>query len=133
MLINVDPTDHRPMYVQIMDEVRVAIVVGAARPDDPLPSVRQLASDIRVNPNTIKRAYRELERDGIVYVRCGKGTYVAVPSEANDILDALGEELARRSLQEAYRLGLTLDAFKRALETAARVEKTPAMVEETAS
>lgn len=132
MLINVDPTDDRPMYVQIMDEVRAAIVVGVVEHDDPLPSVRQLAADIRVNPNTIKRAYRELERDGVIYVRRGKGTYVAAPTEPNVVRNTLAKELARRSLREAYRLGLTVDAFIEALEQAAHNDITPATVEETA-
>ena len=132
MLIHVDPTDYRPMYVQIMDEIKGAIVVGVVEHDDPLPSVRQLAADIRVNPNTIKRAYRELERDGVIYVRRGKGTYVAASTKPNDVRSTLAKELASRSLREAYRLGLTVDAFTRALEQAALSETAPAMVEETA-
>lgn len=132
MLVNVDPTDDRPMYVQIMDEIRAAIVGGVVEHDDALPSVRQLAADIRVNPNTIKRAYRELERDGVIYVQRGKGTYVAAPTKMNDMRSELAHELASRSLREAYRLGLTVDAFTQALELAARNDITPAMVEETA-
>ena len=132
MLVNVDPTDDRPMYVQIMDEIRAAIVVGVVEHDDALPSVRQLAAGIRVNPNTIKRAYRELERDGVIYVQRGKGTYVAAPTKMNDMRSELAQELASRSLREAYRLGLTVDAFTQALELAARNDITPAMVEETA-
>ena len=132
MLVNVNPTDDRPMYVQIMDEIRAAIVVGVVEHDDALPSVRQLAADIRVNPNTIKRAYRELERDGVIYVQRGKGTYVAAPTKMNDMRSELAQELASRSLREAYRLGLTVDAFTQALELAARNDITPAMVEETA-
>ena len=132
MLVNVDPTDDRPMYVQIMDEIRAAIVVGVVEHDDALPSVRQLAADIRVNPNTIKRAYRELERDGVIYVPRGKSTYVAAPTKMNDMRSELAHELASRSLREAYRLGLTVDAFIQALELAARNDITPAMVEETA-
>ncbi len=132
MLVNVDPTDDRPMYVQIMDEIRAAIVVGVVEHDDALPSVRQLAADIRVNPNTIKRAYRELERDGVIYVQRGKGTYVAAPTKMNAMRSELAQELASRSLREAYRLGLTVDAFTQALELAARNDITPAMVEKTA-
>ena len=59
----IDPRAARPIYVQIMDEVRRLIVTGELRPDDPLPSVRQLAADLRVNHNTIVQAYRELERE----------------------------------------------------------------------
>ena len=120
------------MYVQIMDEIRAAIVVGVVEHDDALPSVRQLAADIRVNPNTIKRAYRELERDGVIYVQRGKGTYVAAPTKMNAMRSELAQELASRSLREAYRLGLTVDAFTQAVELAARNDITPAIVEKTA-
>jgi GntR family transcriptional regulator len=60
-----------------MDAVRRALVRGTLRPDDALPSVRDLASDLRVNPRTVSQAYAELERDGVVRVRHGKGTFVS--------------------------------------------------------
>jgi len=77
LLIAIDETDPRPIYQQIVDEVRRALVLGSLGEEDPLPSVRQLAADLRVNPNTVQQAYRELEREGLVYVRRGLGTYVA--------------------------------------------------------
>ena len=77
MQLTINTADPRPIYVQIMDEVRRAIVLDTLRPEDPLPSVRQLAGDLRVNPNTVAQAYRELERSGTVYVRRGQGTFVA--------------------------------------------------------
>jgi GntR family transcriptional regulator len=69
LLITIDAADPRPIYVQITDEVRRSIVVGTLKADDPLPSVRQLAGQLRVNPNTVQQAYRELERVGLIYVR----------------------------------------------------------------
>jgi GntR family transcriptional regulator len=74
MFVALDSNDPRPIYVQIVDEVRRALVVGDLAADDPLPSVRRLATDLRVNPNTVSQAYRELERDGVVEVRRGQGT-----------------------------------------------------------
>jgi len=76
IIFHIDPADSRPIYLQIMDEVRRAVVVGTLGPDSPLPSVRQLAADLRVNPNTVQQAYRELEREGLIYVRRGQGTFV---------------------------------------------------------
>lgn len=106
MLIQIRSSDSRPIYLQIMDEVRRARVVGVLNPEDPLPSVRQLAAELRVNPNTVQQAYRELEREGVVYVRRGQGTFVT--NAAVDGLDrkeiALG--IARRALQEAHRSGI---------------------------
>lgn len=107
MLISVDPHDSRPIYVQIMDEVRRARVLGIAAPGDPLPSVRQLASDLRINPNTVQQAYRELEREGLVYVRRGQGTFVAdLPLNGRE-RDALARGVAERALLEAHRSGLS--------------------------
>jgi GntR family transcriptional regulator len=77
MQIHLSRSDERPLYVQIMDAVRRALVRGTLRPDDALPSVRDLASDLRVNPRTVSQAYAELERDGVVRVRHGKGTFVS--------------------------------------------------------
>ena len=61
MLVNLDPNDGRPLYLQIMDEVRRAVVVGTLRAEDPLPSVRELAAELVVNPRTVSQAYQELE------------------------------------------------------------------------
>lgn len=121
MLISIDAADARPIYVQIMDEIRRAVVLGTVRPDDPLPSVRQLAGELKVNPNTVQQAYRELERDGLVYVRRGQGTFVA--EEGAVQTDRERGELARmvadRALREAYRNGLSSEELVVAIEKAA--------------
>ena len=106
MLISLDPQDTRPIYVQIVDEVRRALVLGTLAPDDPLPSVRDLAVKLRVNPNTVSQAYRELERQGMVYVRRGQGTY-ASPGQS-DVVEraALAAAVAQRALHDARRNGL---------------------------
>ncbi len=108
MLIRIQATDSRPIYLQIMDEVRRAIVLELTSADEPLPSVRQLAGDLRVNPNTVQQAYRELEREGVVYTRRGRGTFVAV-AEANDgeARNRLALQVAEHSLRQAYRNGLS--------------------------
>eukprot|EP01030_Chromulinospumella_sphaerica_P031840 gene31840-32511_t len=77
-----------------MDEVRRALVLGALRPEDPLPSVRQLAGDLRLNPNTVAQAYRELEREGVVYVRRGQGTFVSDLPAAAPEREAIVREVA---------------------------------------
>lgn len=107
MLVSLDPRDARPLYLQIMDEVRRALVVGALRAEDPLPSVRELASQLVVNPRTVSQAYRELEREGVVYVKRGQGTFVA-PGVHPDRQErrALARGVAKRALLEARRNGL---------------------------
>ena len=108
MLVNLDPRDGRPLYLQIMDDVRRAIVVGALRAEDPLPSVRELASELLVNPRTVSQAYQELEREGVIYVRRGQGTFVsaAVKRGGGERRRALAREVAKRALLDARRNGL---------------------------
>lgn len=110
MLISLDPRDARPLYLQIVDEVRRALAAGQLRAEDPLPSVRELAAQLVVNPRTVSQAYGELEREGVVYVRRGQGTFVA-PGARPDRQErrALAREVARRALREAWRSGLSSD------------------------
>ncbi len=119
MLFSVNPSDSRPIYVQIMDEVRRGMATGALAGGDPLPSVRQLAASLKVNPNTVAQAYRELEREGLAYVQRGQGTFVGSAAAIDADRAALVGELARRSLVEATRLGLDARQFVDAIRTAA--------------
>lgn len=107
MLVELNPQDPRPIYVQIMSEVRRALVVGTLGPDEPLPSVRRLAGDLRVNPNTVQQAYRELEREGVVYVRRGQGTFASRETGEEADRSVLREEVARRAMRDARRHGLS--------------------------
>lgn len=106
LLVEIRPGDPRPIYVQIMDEVRRAVALGDLEAEQPLPSVRELAGALRVNPNTVSQAYRELESEGTVYVRRGRGTFVAPNVDRAEERDALAREVAERALRDAYRHGL---------------------------
>ena len=75
-MFSINYRDSRPIYEQIMDELRRMIVAGVFAPDEKLPSVRELAQQLAINPNTIQRAYRELEADGYLYSVPGKGNFV---------------------------------------------------------
>ncbi len=119
MLVTIDPADDRPIYVQVMDEIRRARVTGVLRPDDPLPSVRQLSAELRVNPMTVQQAYRELEREGLVYVRRGQGTFVAASELPGEARATLAREAAERALRDAHRSGITLEELIEALRAVA--------------
>ena len=119
MHVSIDPADARPIYQQIMDEVRRALSIGTLGPEDPLPSVRQMASDLRVNPNTVQQAYRELERSGLVYVRRGQGTFVSQSAQREEEKKVLAGEVAERALRDAWRHGIAIEALKAALTEAA--------------
>lgn len=107
MLVNLDPQDGRPLYLQIMDEVRRAVVVGTLQAEDPLPSVRELAAELVVNPRTVSQAYQELEREGVIYVRRGQGTFVS-PTVRRGAGErrSLALAVAKRALLEARRNGI---------------------------
>lgn len=109
LLVEIRPEDPRPIYVQIMDEVRRAVALGDLGADDPLPSVRKLAADLRVNPNTVSQAYRELDAEGTVYVRRGRGTFVAPDAVPAEQREALARGVAERALRDAHRHGLSAD------------------------
>lgn len=76
-MIQINYRDSRPIYEQIKDGLRRLIMQGIMSIDEKLPSVRELATSLAINPNTIQRAYRELESDGYVYTVAGKGCFVA--------------------------------------------------------
>ena len=80
-MINVNFRDSRPIYIQIKENVIKQIMTGALGQDEKLPSVRELAVELAINPNTIQRAYRELENEGYIYVASGKGTFVSPHGE----------------------------------------------------
>ena len=84
-MISIDSRDPRPLYEQVVDGFRTLIVAGALRPEDKLPSVRSLATQLAINPNTIQRAYRELEAEGYVYSSAGRGSFVASSAETSEL------------------------------------------------
>jgi GntR family transcriptional regulator len=114
----IDPRSPTPLYAQIADRIRVAIAAGELAPGSGLPSVRQLAADLRINPATVVQAYRELESEGFVDMKQGAGTFVRdVPA------DRRTRERARRALQlvrhliaDAGRLGISLQDLTTAIE-----------------
>jgi len=81
-MININFRDSRPIYEQVRDGFRDLIISGALRSGEKLPSVRELAISLTINPNTIQRAYRELEADGYIESVSGKGSFVSLPHNA---------------------------------------------------
>ena len=82
-MIGLNYRDSRPIYEQIKDNYKKLILSGAIAPDEKLPSVRELAARLAINPNTIQRAYRELETEGIIYTVPGKGCFAGKPQEVD--------------------------------------------------
>lgn len=117
MFDQIDPRSPTPLYAQIASRVRVAVASGALRPGDALPSVRQLATRLRVNPATVVQAYRELETDGFVELRQGAGTFVREvrPERRAGERANHATALVRRMIAEAGRLGVTVDELHAAI------------------
>ena len=111
MLFQCDSTARTPTYRQLIEQVREAVARGRIQPGDRLPSVRQLSKELVVNPNTIARAYTELEREGVLNTRPGLGVFVA-PPQAALTADARKRRLVvlvDRLLTEAVHLGFAAD------------------------
>ncbi len=120
--MRIDPADPRPIYVQVMDEVRRAIAIGALVPGDPVPSIREVARRLRINPLTVKQAYGELEREALVEVRRGLGTYVRASVSANAARAEVARAVAERALRDAYRNGLDAKGLIAAIRAASQPE-----------
>ena len=97
----IDPNSHTPVFMQIVDHIRTGMAAGVYRPGEMLPSVRGLAVDLLVNPNTVQRAYEELEREGLVYSRRGIGLFVAKRGCSSARSQA--QELAEKAFADAIR------------------------------
>ena len=122
MSLYVDTASRLPIYQQLVQQVREAIARGELRPEAGLPSVRQLSRELVINPNTVARAYTELEREGLLVSRPGRGIFVAQPR--NDLTRSARDrrltELLDRWLTEAVHLGYTADEVLRLVTKRAR-------------
>ena len=93
-MISLNYRDSRPIYEQIRDGLRKLIVTGALSADEKLPSVRALAAQLAINPNTIQRAYNELEGEGYIYSVPGKGSFAAANARRAELLTQVRELLS---------------------------------------
>jgi GntR family transcriptional regulator len=123
-MFDLDLRSRKPIYEQLMDSIKDGILYGVLGPDEQLPSVRLLSSQLVINPNTVQKAYRELEREGVIYSLPGKGSFVAPTDEGldRDRLNELRVELAKL-LAEAVSLGLTEKDIVRMYQSVWREER----------
>jgi len=117
-VVTVDPRDSTPLYAQIERGLRAAIAAGRLQSGDQLPTVRQLAVDLRVNANTVARVYADLEREGVLETRRGVGSFVtATPARARPPAEHQRRLRAfvTRVLADAAAAGFSLDEISREL------------------
>jgi len=127
MLFRSDPSSGVPVYVQIVEQVKHAIDVGALRHGDQLPAIRRVAEDLVINPNTVAKAYRELEHDGVIELRQGAGAFVSEGARAGRVAQArAAQPVLQAALERLAASGLTTDEIRRLFEAAlARLGERP--------
>ena len=107
--ITISQSDSRPLYLQVIEQIQRRVAVGDLPSGAELPSIRQLASDLKVSMITIKRAYLELERDGVITTRQGKGSFVA---DRHGLQSSIQEREMQTHLTQAASLGLLMGISK---------------------
>ncbi len=121
-ILTVDTRSGVPIYLQIIEQVKRSVALGVLVPGEQLPTVKQLALDLTVNPNTVARAYRDLERDEVIETSPGRGSFVRQNGTAVSSARAAGSDLGREALAQAVReaksLGLTRSQVRAHLDAA---------------
>ena len=111
-MISLNYRDYRPIYEQIKDGLRKLIVTGAMAPDEKLTSVRSLATQLSINPNTIQRAYNELENEGYIYSVPGKGSFAAGNAGADEARRRELKDKVRELVAELRYLGVSQEELQ---------------------
>jgi len=117
IIISIDLKNPKPIFEQVRDGLKNLIICGVLKTDEKIPSVRDMAQNLAINPNTIQKAYRELETEGYVYQVTGKGTFVAsiVPGENYEKIEKLMKEVLEL-VRELIYLGVTKEEINAALD-----------------
>jgi GntR family transcriptional regulator len=120
MLLRPNPSSGVPIYLQLMEQVKHNIETGALRPGEQLPGIRPLAEELVINPNTVAKAYRELEHEGVIELRHGAGAFVSSNGRAKKATDTLraGQTLVTAAVDKLRERGVTDEEIRRLFEAA---------------
>jgi GntR family transcriptional regulator len=118
MLFRTNPSSGVPIYLQLMEQVKHAIETAALRPGDQLPGIRPLAEELVINPNTVAKAYRELEHEGVIELRHGAGAFVAGQARARKLTDAIraGQTIVSAAVEKLRARGVSDEEIRRLFE-----------------
>lgn len=118
MFVELKRDDARPAYRQIADEVRRSVAVGILKPGEGLPAARELAQQLKLNPNTVQHAYRTLAHEGLIETRRGVGTFIAATPKRDSRQNpsVVARQIAEQALREAFRHGLLASDLRKALD-----------------
>jgi GntR family transcriptional regulator len=119
-VLTVDPRSGVPIYLQIIEQIKRSVALGVLQAGEQLPTVKQLAIDLTVNPNTVARAYRDLEREQVIETSPGRGSFVRADgvTEAPKVAAEIGRDALDVALREAKSVGLTRDELRTLFEAA---------------
>jgi len=120
MLLRPNPSSGVPIYLQLMEQVKHNIETGALRPGEQLPGIRPLAEELVINPNTVAKAYRELEHEGVIELRHGAGAFVSANGRAKKATNTLraGQTLVATTVDRLREKGVTDEEIRRLFEAA---------------
>jgi GntR family transcriptional regulator len=117
MLFRSNPSSGVPVYLQLIEQVKHAIDVGALSPGDQLPAIRRVAEDLVINPNTVAKAYRDLEHDGVIELRQGSGAFVTENGRAGRVARVkAAQPVLQAAIDRLVTSGLTADEIRRLFE-----------------
>ena len=118
MLIRPNPSSGVPIYLQLMEQVKHGIETGALRPGEQLPGIRPLAIELVINPNTVAKAYRELEHEGVIELRQGSGAFVSTNARSKKLTDKVraGQDLVEDVVRRLRARRLTDEEIRRLFE-----------------
>jgi GntR family transcriptional regulator len=122
--LRLNPLSGTPLYLQLVEQLKHSIATGAITAGEQLPSVRRMAEDLVINPNTVVRAYRELESEGIVELRHGSGVFVRESVAARTELMKRAEPIVRSALDRLESLDLDEDDIRRLMENELALRRT---------
>jgi len=123
-VFEIDLKNRKTIYEQVIDNIRELIILGVIKPDQKLPSVRELSKSLTINPNTVQKAFTELERLGYIYSVAGVGTFARQQEKTEPDKALLDSAMNRISedIRELFYLGLGTDEIKRRLVEAAEMQ-----------
>ena len=124
-MISIDTSRFTPIYEQIKNGLKGKISLGVLKANEPLPSIRDLAAELVVNPNTVARAYRELESEGFIYTKKGKASYVTEnsPSLIRQERQRFIDEVFERAVSEARKFGLGEEEIREIVESRLKAQQ----------
>jgi GntR family transcriptional regulator len=124
MAMYLNPASGIPLYLQLIEQVKHAIETGAMRSGDQLPSVRKMAEDLLINPNTVARAYRDLEHEGIIELKHGSGAFIRESVTSRTKLMAKAQSIVQATVDRLAAFHLTEDEIRRLVENEFALRRT---------